>query len=73
MFQFLTLVVVMSALLSPIHSEEIQFETDGFHGEVVNALTTAKPFLELHMEPHKESPSNLISHFCKRVCFGKIL
>ena len=51
MFQFLTLVVLMSALLSPTHSEEIQFETDGFHGEVVNGVTTAKPFLELHMEP----------------------
>lgn len=61
MFQFLTLVVLMSALLSPAHSEEIQFETDGFHGEVVNGLTAAKPFLKSHMEPHKESPSRWVT------------
>ena len=59
-FQFIIILLLRNALVSPAQSEEIRFETDGFRGEVPNGLTTNKPFLKVHLEPGLTSPSRVV-------------
>jgi len=58
--EFISLVALMSALPTQAQSEEIQFETDGFRGEVANGLTSNRPFLRLYVEPRKQSQSRTV-------------
>jgi len=46
-------ICLLIAAVSSAQSEEIQFETDGFPGEVPNGLTSNKPFLKVHLEARK--------------------